>query len=142
MSKKVVGVIKLQIGAGQANPAPPIGPALGQKGANIMEFCKAFNDMTKHLEKGTIVSVLINVHEDKSLDIQIKKSPMSVLIKSALKLNKGSSNPGKEVAGFITKEQLVQIAEDKQEDLNSFDIEGAINMVKGTAISMGLEIKE
>ena len=137
---EVVGNIKLQIKPGQANPSPPLGPALGQRGVNIMHFCNAFNAATESQKGEGVVTVLITVYKDKSYDFIVKKSPVSKLIANKINLKKGSSSPGKEIVSKISIEQIREIAKYKQDDLNSYDIEGAMNMVKGTALSMGLEI--
>ena len=141
MAKEISGFIKLQIKGGQANPAPPVGPALGQRGVNIMEFCKAFNDKTKSMA-GKPVPVEITVYKDKKFDFIIKTPPASHLIKEAIKLKSGSKEPGRVVAGSITKEQLKKIAEAKMTDLNAFDIEEAIKIIAGSARSMGIQVKE
>ena len=137
--KKVVTQIKLQIPGGQANPAPPVGPALGQHGLNIMEFCKAFNERTKD-QQGTILPVIITVYEDRTYTFIIKTPPASVLIKKALKLEKGSSEPNKKKVGKLTQAQLEEIAKLKMPDLNAHDIEAAKRIIAGTARSMGVEI--
>jgi large subunit ribosomal protein L11 len=140
--KKEISVqIKLQIPGGQANPAPPVGPALGQHGLNIMEFCKAFNDRTKD-QQGMILPVVISVYEDRSYTFIIKTPPAAVLIKKALKLEKGSGEPNKEKVGMIKKSQLEEIAKIKMPDLNANDINAAINIIAGTAKTMGVEIIE
>ena len=139
--KEISGLIKLQIKGGQANPAPPVGPALGQRGVNIMEFCKAFNDKTKSLA-GKPVPVEITVYKDKKFDFIIKTPPASHLIKEAIKLKSGSKEPGRTIAGSITKDQLKKIAEIKMKDLNAFDIEEAIKIIAGSARSMGIQVKE
>lgn len=139
MAKKVVTNIKLYCPAGQANPAPPVGPALGQHGVNIMEFCKQFNAQTKDKE-GLILPVLITVYEDRSFTFIIKSPPSSVLIKKACNIAKASGVPNKEKVGKITKEQVSDIAKTKMKDLNSYDLDAAIKMVEGTARSMGIEI--
>ncbi len=141
MAKKVVAVVKLQLQAGQATPSPPVGPALGQHGANIMEFCKAFNERTKGQE-GTIVPVLITIYSDRSFSFVTKTPPVTFLLKRAAKLAKGSSNPKKEIVGTVTKSQIREIAQIKMADLNAKDIEGAIRIIEGSAKSMGLEIVE
>ncbi|MCM8788071.1 MAG: 50S ribosomal protein L11 [Candidatus Omnitrophica bacterium] len=138
---KIITQIKLQIPAGGANPAPPIGPALGQHGVNIMQFCKAFNDMTKNKE-GIILPVVINVYEDKSFDFIIKNPPASVLLKRAANLAKASGQAGKEVIGEVTKEQVLNIVKEKMADLNTQDIEKAYKIIAGTARSCGIKIKE
>jgi large subunit ribosomal protein L11 len=139
MAKKVVGFIKLQIPAGQANPAPPVGPALGQKGVNIMEFCKAFNAKTSD-KQGLIIPVIITVYSDKSFTFVTKTPPASVLLAKAAKLEKGSAEPNRVKVGQVTKKQLREIAETKMPDLNTQDIEAAMKMVAGTARSMGITI--
>lgn len=141
MAKKVVAVVKLQLQAGQATPSPPVGPALGQHGVNIMEFCKAFNERTKGQE-GTIVPVLITIYSDRSFSFVTKTPPVTFLLKRAAKLAKGSSNPKKEIVGTVTKSQIREIAQIKMADLNAKDIEGAIRIIEGSAKSMGLEIVE
>ena len=139
--KQIKAQIKLQIPAGSANPAPPVGPALGQHGINIMQFCKAFNDATKGKE-GLILPVVINVYEDRSFDFVIKSPPASVLLKRAANLAKASGQAGKEVIGKVTKKDVEAIARQKMQDLNTLDLESAIKMVEGTARSMGIEIVE
>ncbi len=141
MAKEVAGYLKLQIKGGQANPAPPVGPALGQRGVNIMEFCKSFNDKTKSLI-GQPVPVVITIYKDKKFDFVIKTPPASFLIKEAIKLKSGSKEPGRNIVGSITKAQLKKIAEIKMKDLNAFDIEQAIKIIAGSARSMGVEVKE
>ncbi|MEW6527001.1 MAG: 50S ribosomal protein L11 [Spirochaetota bacterium] len=137
--KKIVTQIKLQIPGGQANPAPPVGPALGQHGLNIMEFCKAFNERTKD-QQGTILPVIITVYEDRTYTFIIKTPPAAVLIKKALKLEKGSSEPNKKKVGKITQAQLEEIAKLKMPDLNAHDVEAAKRIIAGTARSMGVEV--
>ncbi len=139
--KKPVNQIKLQIAAGSANPAPPVGPALGQHGLNIMQFCKAFNEQTKAKE-GIILPVVINVYEDKSFDFIIKTPPASVLLKRAANLAKASGQVGKEIIGEVTKQQVIEIAKEKMADLNTNDIEKAIKVIAGTARSCGIRVKE
>lgn len=139
--KAVMTMIKLQIPGGEANPAPPVGPALGQHGLNIMDFCKAFNAKTKD-QQGTILPVVITVYEDRSYTFIIKTPPASVLIKKALNLPKGSSEPNKEKVGKITRSQLEEIAKIKIVDLNANDLNAAVNIIAGTARSMGVEIVE
>ena len=141
MAKEIVGLIKLQIKGGQANPAPPVGPALGQRGINIMEFCKAFNDKTKEF-MGQPVPVVITIYKDKKFDFIIKTPPASHLIKEALKLKSGSKEPGRVSAGTITKAQLQKIAEAKMKDLNAFNMEQAIKIIAGSARSMGIQVVE
>jgi large subunit ribosomal protein L11 len=138
MAKKILTMIKLQIPGGQANPAPPVGPALGQHGVNIMEFCKAFNAQTAD-QNGRIIPVEITVYEDRSFDFITKTPPAAVLIKEALRLDKGSGEPNREKVGRLTRDQIRQIAETKMPDLNARDIEGAMKVVAGTARSMGVE---
>ena len=140
-SKKVVAQIKLQIPAGGANPAPPVGPALGQHGVNIMQFCKAFNDATKGKE-GIILPVVINVYEDRSFDFVIKSPPASVLLKRAANLAKASSQAGKEIIAQVTKKQVIEIAKQKLADLNTSDLEKAIKIIEGTARSCGIKVVE
>jgi large subunit ribosomal protein L11 len=139
MAKEITGYLKLQIKGGQANPAPPVGPALGQRGINIMEFCKAFNDKTKNF-MGQPVPVVITIYKDKKFDFIIKTPPASFLIKEALKLQSGSKEPGRVSAGTITKEQLKKIAEAKMKDLNAFNMEQAIKIIAGSARSMGIQV--
>ncbi len=140
MAKKVIGFIKLQIPAGQANPAPPVGPALGQQGVNIMDFCKAFNDKTKDLEKGAPIPVIITAYKDRSFDFITKLPPVSYYLKKAAKIKKGNSTPGRSLVGKVTMEDIKKIANEKMADLNAIDINGAMNMVKGSAVSMGMEV--
>ena len=140
MAKKVVGYIKLQIPAGKANPSPPVGPALGQRGLNIMEFCKSFNAKTQAEEKGMPIPVTITVFSDKSFSFEMKTPPASYFIKKAAKLESGSKAPGRDVAGSVTKAQVREIAEQKMKDLNCDTIESAMRMVEGSARSMGLEV--
>ena len=139
--KEISGFIKLQIKGGQANPAPPVGPALGQRGVNIMEFCKAFNDKTKKLA-GKPVPVEITVYKDKKFDFKIKSPPASFYIKEAVKLKGGSKEPGRNIVASISKKQLESIAKEKMNDLNANDIEEAIKIIAGSARSMGIEVKE
>ena len=141
MAKKVTGFLKLQVPAGSANPAPPIGPALGQRGLNIMEFCKAFNAQTQKLEKGAPIPVVITIYGDRSFTFEMKTPPMSHFLKKAAKLESGSKTPGRDVAGSVTKAQVKEIAEQKMKDLNCTTIEAAMKMVEGSAPSMGLEVK-
>jgi len=139
-TKVVVGQIKLQIPAGQATPSPPVGPALGQHGVNIMEFCKAFNSKTQGQE-GSIIPVIIDVYKDKSFSFITKSSPASALLKQAAGIAKGSSNPSKESVGTVTQEQVREIAKVKMEDLNADDIEAAMRIIAGSAKSMGLKVE-
>lgn len=139
MAKKVIANIKLQIKAGKATPSPPIGPALGQHGVNIMEFCKAYNAMTQK-EEGTVIPVVITVYADRSFTFVTKTPPASVLLKQAAKIAKGSGNPKKDKVGAVSAKQILEIAELKYNDLNAIDMAGAIRIVEGTAKSMGIEI--
>ena len=141
MAKKIGGYIKLQIPSGQANPSPPVGPALGQKGVNIMEFCKAFNAATQKLEQGMPIPVLITVFQDKSFAFETKSPPVSFFIKKTLKLKKASQTPGKEVIASISKNDIKKIAEEKMNDLNTNNLESAEKMVAGTARSMGIKVE-
>jgi len=142
MAKKIDGYIKLQVPAGIANPSPPIGPALGQRGVNIMEFCKAFNAATDSLEKGMPIPTIITVYADRSFTFVTKTPPASFLIKKAAKLKSGSKEPGKVSAGTIKRSALAEIAETKMKDLNASDIEMATRIIEGSARSMGLEVVE
>ena len=141
MSKEIVGYVKLQIKGGQANPAPPVGPALGQRGINIMEFCKAFNEKTKSL-MGKPIPVVITVYKDKKFDFVIKSPPVSYFIKEAAKLKNGSKEPGRVIVGTISKKQAEKIAQEKMKDLNAFDIKKATKIICGSAKSMGIEVKD
>lgn len=141
MAKKVVGFIKLQIQAGQATPAPPVGPALGQKGVNIMEFCKQFNARTKD-QQGLVIPVIITVFNDKSFTFITKTPPASTLLLKAAKLEKGSGEPNRNKVGKVTKKQVREIAEAKMPDLNAASVESAMRMVMGTARSMGLIVED
>jgi len=149
MAKKVMGSLKLQVKAGQANPSPPIGPALGQRGINIMEFCKAFNARTQEMEAGSPVPVVITYYADKSFSFEMKTTPASFLLKKAAGLKpvgkrnraKGSVKPGREVAGTVTVAQVRQIAEAKMKDLSANDIEAAMKIIVGSAKSIGIEVK-
>ncbi len=140
MAKQILTIIKLQIPAGQANPAPPIGPALGQHGLNIQDFCSKFNEATKEMQ-GDIVPAEITVYEDRTFDFKLKTPPASDLLRKAAGVEKGSGEPHKKKAGKITKQQLQEIAEKKMPDLNAYDIKQAEKIVAGTARSMGIEIK-
>ncbi|AFK54482.1 50S ribosomal protein L11 [Tistrella mobilis] len=142
MAKKITGYIRLQVPAGKANPSPPIGPALGQRGLNIMEFCKAFNAQTQGMEVGMPIPVVITAYQDRSFTFIMKKPPVSYYIKKAAGISKGGATPGKAQSGSITLEQIAKIAEDKMVDLNANDLDGAIQMVKGSARSMGLVVVE
>ena len=141
MAKEISGFIKLQIKGGQANPAPPVGPALGQRGVNIMEFCKAFNDKTKSMA-GKPVPVEITVYKDKKFEFKIKSPPASFFIKEAVKLKGGSKEPGRNIVASISKKQLEDIANQKMNDLNAHSLEEAIKIIAGSARSMGIEVKE
>ena len=140
MAKKVANILKLQIPAGGANPSPPVGPALGQVGVNIMDFCNAFNAETQNAEKGLPLPVVITVYEDKSFTFIVKTPPAAVLIKKALGIPKGSGEPNREKVGKLTRAQLVDIAKQKEPDLNSNDIDAAVLIIAGTARSMGVEV--
>jgi len=142
MAKKVAGYIKLQIPAGQANPSPPVGPALGQAGLNIMEFCKAFNAATQNLEQGMPIPVVITAFQDRTFSYVTKTPPASFFLKKAARLNKGSGAPGRESAGRVTMAQCRDIAEQKMVDLNANDLDAAALMIAGSARSMGLEVAE
>ncbi len=141
MAKKVVGTLKLQVPAGKANPSPPIGPALGQRGINIMEFCKAFNAKSQEIEPGAPCPTIITYYQDKSFTFEIKTPPASYFLKKAAKLKGGSNNPGREVAGTVTVKQVREIAENKMKDLNANDVEAAMQIILGSARSMGIEVK-
>ena len=141
MAKEISGFIKLQIKGGQANPAPPVGPALGQRGVNIMEFCKAFNDKTKSMA-GKPVPVEITVYKDKKFDFKIKSPPASFFIKEAVKLKGGSKEPGRNIVASISKKQLEDIANQKMSDLNAHNLDEAVKIIAGSARSMGIEVKE
>ncbi|MCC7395176.1 MAG: 50S ribosomal protein L11 [Sphingomonadaceae bacterium] len=142
MAKKITGYIKLQVPAGAANPSPPIGPALGQRGVNIMEFCKAFNAATDSLEKGMPIPTIITVYADRSFSFETKTPPATFLIKKAANLKSGSKEPGKSSAGKIARSKLAEIAELKMKDLNANDIEAATKIIEGSARSMGLDVVE
>lgn len=141
MAKKIEGYIKLQVPAGAANPSPPIGPALGQRGVNIMEFCKAFNAATQDLEKSAPIPTVITVYADRSFTFETKTPPASFFLKKAAKLKSGSKEPGKISAGTIKRSQVAEIAEAKMKDLNANDVEAAMLIIEGSARSMGLEVK-
>ena len=141
MAKKIAGTMKLQIPAGAANPSPPVGPALGQRGINIMEFCKAFNAKTQELENGAPCPTVITYYADKSFTMYIKTSPASYFLKKAAKLKSGAKTPSREVVGSVSKKQLQEIAEAKMKDLNANDIEAAMKIIAGSARSMGIEVK-
>src|SRR5215470_18022268 len=142
MAKKVTGFLKLQVPAGAANPSPPIGPALGQRGLNIMEFCKAFNAQTQQMEKGSPIPVIITIYQDRSFTFEMRTPPVSYFIKKAAKLESGSKAPGRDKVGSITKAQVREIAQQKMKDLNTDTIESAMRMVEGSARSMGIEVGE
>ncbi|MFT8737183.1 MAG: 50S ribosomal protein L11 [Zymomonas mobilis] len=142
MAKKITGYIKLQVPAGKANPSPPIGPALGQRGVNIMEFCKAFNAKSQGMEPGTPLPTIITVYADRSFSFESKMPPVSFLLKKALNLKSGSKEPGKAVAGKIKRSQIVEIANTKMPDLNANDIDAATRIIEGSARAMGLEVVE
>lgn len=140
-AKELVTQVKLQVPAGSANPAPPVGPALGQHGLNIQDFCKQFNDKTKDLEKGLAMPVVINVYKDRSFDFIVKSTPASVLIKKAAGVQKGSATPQSNKVGKVTKKQLEEIVKQKEGDLNASDMEQAVKIIEGTARSMGIEVE-
>lgn len=142
MAKKLLGQLKLQIPAGAANPSPPVGPALGQRGINIMEFCKAFNAKTANAEKGIPLPVVIDYYQDKSFTFVVKTPPASILLMKAAKLKKGSQKPGYESAGTVTMAQCREIAEQKMEDLNANDLDAASRIIAGSARSMGLKVED
>ncbi|MFV0514975.1 MAG: 50S ribosomal protein L11 [Jhaorihella sp.] len=141
MAKKLRGTLKLQVPAGQANPSPPVGPALGQRGINIMEFCKAFNARTADMDPGAPCPTVISYYQDKSFTMEIKTPPASYFLKKAAKLKSGSKTPSRETVGTVTQAQLREIAEAKMKDLNANDIEGAMQIILGSARSMGIEVK-
>jgi large subunit ribosomal protein L11 len=141
MAKKLVGTMKLQVKAGQANPSPPVGPALGQRGINIMEFCKAFNAKTADLEPGAPCPTVISYYQDKSFTMEIKTPPASYYLKKAAKINAGAKTPSRETVGTVTTKQLREIAEAKMGDLSAVDIEAAMKIILGSARSMGIEVK-
>jgi large subunit ribosomal protein L11 len=142
LAKKVAGFLKLQVPAGSATPSPPIGPALGQRGINIMEFCKSFNAKSQDIAKGSPVPVVITYYQDKSFTFEMKTPPVSFFLKKAANLQKGSKTPGRGAVGRVTKAQVREIAEKKLKDLNAADIDAAARMVEGSARSMGLEVVE
>ncbi len=141
MAKKIQGYLKLQVPAGNASPSPPIGPALGQRGLNIMEFCKGFNAETQEMEKGSPVPVIITIYADKSFTFEMKQPPMSFFLKKAAGLQKGSMEPGRKVAGTVSRAQVQEIAEKKMVDLNADTVDAAMRIVEGSARSMGLEVE-
>ena len=142
MAKKVTGYLKLQVPAGAANPSPPIGPALGQRGLNIMEFCKAFNAQTQKLEKGSPIPVVITIYQDRSFTFEMKTPPVAHFLKKAANVESGAKAPGRDKAGKVTKAQVKEIAEQKMKDLNCSTIEAAMKMIEGSARSMGIEVGE
>ena len=142
MAKKVTGFLKLQVPAGAANPAPPIGPALGQRGLNIMEFCKAFNAQTQKMEKGMPVPVTITIYQDRSFTFEMRTPPVSYFLKKAAKLEKGSGTPGRDPIAQVTKAQIKEIAQQKMKDLNADDVDAAMRMIEGSARSMGIQVME
>jgi large subunit ribosomal protein L11 len=142
MAKKIEGYLKLQIPAGQANPSPPVGPALGQRGVNIMEFCKAFNAATQNMEPGMPIPVIITVYADRSFSFETKAPPASYFIKKAARLGKGSSTPGQADVGRVTRKQLEEIAEQKMRDLNANDVDAAVKILAGSARSIGIQVVE
>ncbi|ABG33470.1 50S ribosomal protein L11 [Roseobacter denitrificans] len=141
MAKKLVGSMKLQVPAGQANPSPPVGPALGQRGINIMEFCKAFNAKTADMEQGAPCPTVITYYQDKSFTMDIKTPPASYYLKKAAKLSSGAKTPSREVVGYVSSKQVREIAEAKMKDLNATSIEAAMKIILGSARSMGIEVK-
>ena len=140
MAKRVTGIIKLQIPAGQANPAPPVGPALGQQGVNIMEFCKQFNAATQK-DAGLVIPVVITVYQDKSFTFITKSPPAATLLKRAVGIAKGSAMPNREKVGKVTRQQVIEIAKAKEKDLNAKDLDHAVRLIEGTARSMGIEVE-
>ena len=142
MAKKIEGYLKLQIPAGKANPSPPVGPALGQRGLNIMEFCKAFNAQTQEMEPGAPCPTIITYYVDKSFSMEVKTPPASFFLKKASGLKSGASTAGKETVGSVTTKQIKEIAESKMKDLNAKDINGAMQIILGSARSMGIEVKD
>jgi large subunit ribosomal protein L11 len=142
MAKKIDGYIRLQVPAGKATPSPPIGPALGQRGLNIMAFCKDFNAKTSKMEEGVPLPTIITVYNDKTFSIEIKKPPASYYLKKAAKVEKGAKDPGRSVAGSVTSAQIREIAQEKMADLNANDIDAAMKIIAGSAKSLGLEVKE
>ena len=141
MAKKLVGSMKLQVAAGKANPSPPVGPALGQRGINIMEFCKAFNAKTADLEPGAHCPTVISYYQDKSFTMEIKTPPASYFLKKAAKVKSGATNPSRDIVGSVTLKQVREIAEAKMADLNANDIDAAMQIILGSARSMGIEVK-
>jgi large subunit ribosomal protein L11 len=141
MAKKITGYLRLQVPAGSANPSPPIGPALGQRGLNIMEFCKAFNAQSQQLEKGSPIPVVITIYADRSFTFEMRTPPVAYFLKKAAKLEKGAKATGRDKAGTVTREQVKEIAEKKMKDLNCDTIEAAMRMIEGSARSMGIEVR-
>ena len=141
MAKKIAGTMKLQVPAGKANPSPPVGPALGQRGLNIMEFCKAFNAKTQEMESGAPCPTIITYYVDKSFTMDIKTPPASYMLKKAANVKSGATTPSREIVGSVTVKQVKEIAEAKMKDLNAVDIEGAVKIIMGSARSMGIEVK-
>jgi large subunit ribosomal protein L11 len=141
MAKKITGYVKLQVPAGSANPSPPIGPALGQRGLNIMEFCKSFNAQTQKVEKGTPIPVVITVYADRSFTFEMKTPPVSFFLKKAASIEKGAKATGRDKAGSVTRAQVEEIAKQKMKDLNCDTVEAAMKMIEGSARSMGLEVR-
>jgi len=141
MAKKVAGTMKLQVPAGKANPSPPVGPALGQRGLNIMEFCKAFNAQTQEMEAGAPCPTIITYYVDKSFTMDIKTPPASYMLKKAAKVKSGATTPSRETVGSVSMKQVKEIAEAKMKDLNAVDMEGAVKIIMGSARSMGIEVK-
>ena len=141
MAKKVTGYLKLQVPAGAANPSPPIGPALGQRGLNIMEFCKAFNAQTQQLEKGSPIPVVITIYADRSFTFEMRTPPVSYFLKKAAKVDKGAKATGRDKSGVVTRDQVKEIAEKKMKDLNCDTVESAMRMIEGSAKSMGIEVR-
>ncbi|MFY9625572.1 MAG: 50S ribosomal protein L11 [Rhodoplanes sp.] len=142
MAKKITGYLKLQVPAGSANPSPPIGPALGQRGLNIMEFCKTFNAQTQQMEKGQPIPVVITIYADRSFTFEMRTPPISYFLKKAAKLEKGAKATGRDKAGAVTRAQVKEIAEKKMKDLNCDTVEAAMRMIEGSAKSMGIEVRE
>ena len=141
MAKELETVVKLQVPAGSANPAPPVGPALGQHGLNIQDFCKQFNDKTKDMEKGLALPVVINVYKDRSFDFVVKSTPAAILLKKAAGIEKGSSTPQSNKVGKVTRQQLEEIVKQKEGDLNAGELDQAVKIISGTARSMGIEVE-
>ncbi|MEM7243428.1 MAG: 50S ribosomal protein L11 [Pseudomonadota bacterium] len=141
MAKKLAGTMKLQIPAGQANPSPPVGPALGQRGINIMEFCKAFNAKTQDMEQGAPCPTVISYYVDKSFDMDIKTPPASYYLKKAAKVKSGANTPSRETVGTVTRKQVEEIAEAKMKDLSAIDLDGACKIIEGSARSMGIKVE-